>query len=160
MFEAIHWPEKQKPSRSPIHFTNELVVPASPERIWSLLIDVREWHRFYPGVTKVELLGGHQSLALGTHFETDLAGQFVHASVEEFEPMTRIAWGGGPTADPNSTAYHAWILTPTNAGTHLWTEETMQGPLWIELAKDAPDVFWRTHEQLLENLASVSAGPV
>ena len=26
---------------------------------------------------------------------------------------------------------------------HLWTEETMQGPLWIELAKQAPDVFSR-----------------
>jgi hypothetical protein len=29
----------------------------------------------------------------------------------------------------------------------------MQGPLWIELAKQAPDIFWRTHETLLEDLA-------
>ena len=29
----------------------------------------------------------------------------------------------------------------------------MQGSLWLELAKSAPDVFWRTHEKLLQNLA-------
>ena len=32
----------------------------------------------------------------------------------------------------------------------------MQGPLWIELARQAPDVFWRTHERLLEELGKVA----
>jgi hypothetical protein len=32
----------------------------------------------------------------------------------------------------------------------------MQGPFWIELAKAAPDIFWRTHEKLLEDLAKVA----
>ena len=70
--------------------------------------------------------------------------------------MTRIAWTGGPTADKSSTAYHAWIITLTAAGVHLWTEETMQGPLWIELAKKKPEGFWRTHEKLLADLAKVA----
>jgi hypothetical protein len=38
----------------------------------------------------------------------------------------------------------------------LWTEETMQGPLWLELAKQAPDIFLRTHQKLLEDLAKVT----
>jgi hypothetical protein len=29
-------------------------------------------------------------------------------------------------------------------------------PLWIELAKQAPDIFWRTRQKLLENLAKVA----
>jgi hypothetical protein len=33
---------------------------------------------------------------LGTRFDTNLAGQDVYAYAQEFEPMTRIAWGGGP----------------------------------------------------------------
>ncbi|WP_369724366.1 SRPBCC domain-containing protein [Bradyrhizobium sp. LLZ17] len=156
MHEAIRWPQDMTPSRSPIHFTNELEVAASPETIWSLLVDTAAWPSFYPGVEHVELLGGHQQLRLGTRFETNLAGQDVYASVQEFEPMTRIAWGGGPKASPESRAYHAWIITPTPNGTHLWTEETMQGPLWIELAKQAPDIFWRTHQKLLEDLAKVA----
>ncbi len=34
-FEAVRWPEEMAPSRSPIHFTNELEVEASAETIWS-----------------------------------------------------------------------------------------------------------------------------
>ncbi|CAB3679200.1 SRPBCC domain-containing protein [Trinickia soli] len=156
MYEAIKWPQEMAPSRSPIHFTNELEVAASPETIWKLLTDPAAWPSFYPGVQQVQLLDGHTRFGAGTRFETNLAGQDVYASVQEFEPMTRIAWGGYPKIAEHSRAYHAWIITPTAAGCHLWTEETMQGPHWIELAKKAPDIFWLTHEKLLEDLAEVA----
>ncbi|MFI8989648.1 SRPBCC family protein [Streptomyces antimycoticus] len=80
MFEAVNWPETMVPSRSPIHFTNQLEVEASPERIWSLLVDPKAWPSFYPGVEHVQLLDGHESLRLGTRFETNLAGQDVFGS--------------------------------------------------------------------------------
>jgi hypothetical protein len=96
-------------------------------------------------------------LGLGTQFETNLAGQDVLASVQEFEPKTRIAWGGYPKVSEESKAYHAWIITPTPNGCHIWTEETLQGPHWIELTKRAPDAFWLTHEKLLKDLARVAA---
>ena len=156
MFEAIAWPDDMKPSRSPIHFTNEREVVVSADTIWSLLIDHASWKEFYPGVKHVELLGGHTALRLNTRFETNLAGQCVSAIVTEYEPNRRIAWRGSPKTSKKSVAYHAWIITPTLTGTHLWTEETMQGPLWIELAKQAPDIFWRTHERLLEDLEKVA----
>ena len=156
MFEAINWPGEMAPSRCPIHFTNELEVAVSPETIWSLLVDPRAWPSFYPGVKHVQLFDGHGSLRLGTRFETNLAGQDVAASVPEFEPMTRIAWYGGPKDSEDSKAYHAWIITPVPKGCHLRTEETMKGPLWIELAKKAPDAFWLTHEKLLADLAKVA----
>ena len=155
-WEAINWPADMAPSRSPIHFTNELEVAAPPETIWSLLTDPEAWPSFYPGVKHVQLLDGHESLRLGTRFETTLAGQDVFASVQEFEPMTRIAWGGYPKASEESKAYHAWIITPTPKGCHIWIEETNQGPHWIELAKKAPDAFWLTHEKLLRDLGRVA----
>lgn len=154
--EVIHWPEESAPSRSPIHFTNELEVAASPETIWSLPTDPNAWPKFYPGVQHVELLNGDTSLELGTRFQTNLAGQDVFVSVQEFEPMTRLAWGGFPKISEDSKAYHAWIITPTKAGCHVWIEETMRGPHWIELAKKAPDAFWLTHEKLLRNLADLA----
>jgi uncharacterized protein YndB with AHSA1/START domain len=156
MFEAIEWPREMAPSRSPIHFTNELEVAASPETIWSLLVDPKAWPSFYPGVQHVYLLDAGETLRLGTRFETNLAGQDVFASVQEFVPVTRIAWGGFPKVAEDSKAYHAWIITPRPTGCHLWTEETMQGPHWIELAKQAPDALWRTHQRLLVNLAKVA----
>lgn len=155
-FEAIRWPEDMKPSRCPIHFTNELEVAVSPEAIWSVLTDTSTWAEFYPGVQQVELFGGGKSLQSGTRFETNLAGQDVAASVVEFEPVARIAWFGGPKSALDSVAYHAWIINATPKGCHLWTEETMRGPLWIELAKKAPDAFWLAHERLLRDLAKVA----
>ncbi|TDN62189.1 SRPBCC domain-containing protein [Paraburkholderia sp. BL10I2N1] len=153
MFEIIRWPSEMAPSRSPIHFTNEIEVAVLPETIWALLTNPNAWPRFYPGVEHVRLLDGHQTFGPGTRFETNLAGQDVSASVQEFEPQTRIAWGGHPKGAEESKAYHAWIITPTANGCHLWTEETMQGPHWIELAKQAADAFWLTHEKLLSDLA-------
>jgi hypothetical protein len=64
MYEAIKWPPDMTPNRSPIHFTNEVEVAASPEKIWSLLVDHTAWPSFYPGVERVELLDGHGSLRL------------------------------------------------------------------------------------------------
>jgi uncharacterized protein YndB with AHSA1/START domain len=133
--EAIRWPAEMAPSRSPIYFTNELDVAASAQTMWSLLVDPNARPGFYPGVERVQLLHGHKSLRLGTEFETNLAGQDVFVFVQEFEPITRIAWGGYPDTSPISTAYHAWTITPTPNGCHLWTEGTMQGPHWIELRK-------------------------
>ncbi len=70
MFKAIHWPEDMTPSRSPIHFTNERDVKASPETIWSLLTDLQAGSRFYPGVEQVRLLDGHDRFRLGTRFKS------------------------------------------------------------------------------------------
>lgn len=155
-FEAIRWPKDMRPSQCAIHFTNELEVAVSPAEIWAVLTDTSAWHLFYPGVQEVEIQGGGKALHLGTRFETNLAGQDIAASVEEFEPKKRIAWFGGPTSASDSVAYHAWIITPTPEGCHLWTEETMRGPLWLELAKSAPDGFWLAHERLLRDLAGVA----
>lgn len=63
MFEAIHWPTDMAPSRSPIHFTNELKVAASPETIWSLLTDPLAWSGLYPGVSHVDVLDRQSSTA-------------------------------------------------------------------------------------------------
>lgn len=73
-FEAIRWPDELKPSRSPIHFTNETEAAVSVETIWSLLTDPDAWPSFYPGVTELDLLGAEGPLTMGMKFETNLAG--------------------------------------------------------------------------------------
>jgi uncharacterized protein YndB with AHSA1/START domain len=105
------------PSHCPIHFTNELEVAASPETIWSLLVDPEAWPSFYPGVEHVQLFDGNQWLRLGTRLETNLAGQDVLASVEELEPITRIAWYGGPkdSKDSRLTTLGSSHPRPTDA---------------------------------------------
>lgn len=151
-FEVIRWPDEMLPSRSPIHFTNDLEVTVPIETIWSMLVDTTQWPNFYPSVKAVDVLDGGAELGLGTRFATNFAGQDMSCRVEEFEPMKRLAWYAYPKASAESRAYHAWILVPSAKGTYIWTEETMQGPLWIEGAKKDPGIFWRTHEKLLSAL--------
>lgn len=155
MIEAINWPEEMTPSRSPIHFTSEFEVAASPETIWSLLVDPKAWPSFYPGVEHVHLLDGRESLA-PWHAVRNQSGRLRRIrSVQEFKPVTQIALGGFPKIADDSKAYQARINAPTAKGCHLWTEDTMQGH-WVELAKKAPDAFWRPHEKLPEALEEVA----
>jgi uncharacterized protein YndB with AHSA1/START domain len=156
MFEIINWPEELKPSRSPLHFTNELEIKASPETLWSMVTDTSLWPQFYPGVREVTQSDGENILRLGSEFETTMLEQHIRCTVQEFEPMTRIGWGGGPVGE-DCRAYHAWIFTPTANGTHIWMEETMQGPYLIDLAKQAPDMVWQMHGELLVNIERVAA---
>jgi Polyketide cyclase / dehydrase and lipid transport len=155
MCEIMKWPADMAPSRRPIHFTNELEVVVPPEAIRSLLLDPEAWPSFYPWVSHVQPSMGMTHCAR-TRFETNLAGRDVSASVQEFQPMTRIAWGGYPRVSEESKVYRAWIITPVANGCHLRTEETMRGPHWIELRNSPPDAFWLAHEKLLKDLAKVA----
>ena len=92
MYEAIKWPEDMTPSRSPIHFTNELVVAASPETIWSPLVDPTAWPSFYPGVERVQLLDGHESLLLGTRFQLGRARRLRVGSGVRTDDAHRLGW--------------------------------------------------------------------
>lgn len=92
-----------KSGRSLIHFTNELEVSAGPETIWPLLIDPAAGPSFYPGVSELHLLDEHRTLQAGTRFRTNLADQDVSASVQEFDPFTRVACGTGPKTSKDSS---------------------------------------------------------
>lgn len=156
MFEVINWPNGLEPSRSPLHFTNELEVKASTETIWAMILDTTVWPQFYPGVGEVKTSEPDHRLRLGSEFETTMLEQHIRCTVQEFEPLKRIGWGGGPIGE-DCRAYHAWIFTATANGTHIWMEETMQGPYLVDLAKQAPDMVWQMHEELLANIARVAS---
>lgn len=94
---------------------------------------------------------GKQALALRPTWLAMTSTRRCRSSILSFASLG----AAGPKSSTESRAYHAWIITPTPFGCHLWTEETMQGPLWIEMAK-APDIFWLTHEKLLKDLAKVA----
>ncbi|CAM2999982.1 SRPBCC family protein [Dermacoccus barathri] len=130
---------------------------AGTEQVWATLTETSKWQHLYPSVEELSLEDGGATLSEGTKFEANLAGQDMRCVVHEFDTERyRLAWYAFPKASDESRCYHAWILTPSAKGTHIWTEETVQGPLWIKEAKKAPDIFWRTHEKLLAQLDSRS----
>lgn len=52
------------------------------------------------------------------------------------------------------SAYHGWIITLTANGYHLLTEETQQGPFFVEeLGRKHPGTLCRFHQDRVETMA-------
>jgi hypothetical protein len=59
---------------------------------------------------------------------------------QEFVPGERIAWDSLlAEGHEDSSAYHGWVITPTDSGCNLLTEEAQQGPFFAgELGANTP----------------------
>jgi len=75
--------------------------------------------------------------------------------VTEYEPFRRLAWATTVDGDETgSSAYHGWVITPTDAGCHVLTEETQQGPWFLEeLGRKHPGALYAYHQEWVESLA-------
>ena len=131
---------------------NELTIPAPCEHVWSCLIRAPLWPTWYPNASNVRLLDNPQSeLRLGTMFTWRTFGVPLRSTVQEFVPQERLAWTAhGIGVD----AYHAWLLLPRSAGTHVITEETQYGVLARMQKIFLPGRMKRGHQLWLENLSA------
>jgi hypothetical protein len=68
--------------------------------------------------------------------------------VTEFVPVRRLAWSTTVDGDATgSTAYHGWVITLTEEGCHVLSEETQQGDFFLELiARKHPGALYRYHQ--------------
>ena len=125
MPQSIDWPERYRPERCPVHVRNEIVVPATPERIWAWLIRAPLWPTWYPNSKDVRILGGDlQRLQPGTEFVWRTFGVAIRSTVIEFRAPQRITWNAfGLGVD----ACHAWLIEQVSGGTRILTEETQYG---------------------------------
>jgi uncharacterized protein YndB with AHSA1/START domain len=153
---SIAWPERYHPDRTPVHVANEIVVAASPARVWAWLVRAALWPTWYPNARNVRLAPENQrTLELGTKFRWHTFGVGIRSTVLEFEPTARIAWNAfGLGVD----AYHAWLIENVADGTRILTEETQYG--WAARANTLvfPDRMHRFHQVWLEELGRRASG--
>lgn len=154
MQDKVMWPEQNHPRRSAIYALNEVEVEAPPEVVWRLLIDAENWPSYYPHAEDVKIVTGEPRLAPGAKYTWRTAGIPFVCVVKEFVPEERIGWNAYfAEGDDESSTYHGWVITPTDSGSHLLTEETQQGPAFLELARTSPGALWRVHQDWVETLA-------
>ena len=64
---------------------------------------------------------------------------------------------GSTTVDGDktgSTAFHGWVITPLEDGCHVLSEETQQGPWFLEqLGHKHPGGLYSYHQDWVETLA-------
>ena len=150
----VEWPSQYEPGRSPIYAKNEIDAAASCEAVWNLLVHPRRWPEFYPHASDIHIEGSLDALALGTRFTWRTAGVVLTSTVRDYVLDQRLAWDA---LYQGSTAYHAWILTPTASGCHILTEETQQGSFWMARAAEHPGGLKKFHQEWIEALASRAA---
>ena len=155
MYDHVIWPPQFDPKTSAIYALNDIDVNAPPEVVWQLLVDAKNWSSYFPAEDHVKILSGEPELALGTKYTRVTVGFPMHLIVTECVPARRLAWStlvdGDETA---SSAFHGWVITPTENGCHVLSEETQQGPFFLEeLGRKNPGALYRYHQEWVESLA-------
>lgn len=154
MYDHVIWPEQYDPKISPIYALNDIDVKAPFEVVWKLVVDAKNWFRYFPAENQVKILTGEPELAPGTKFSRVTIGFLMFPIVTEYELGRRLAWSTTVDGDrTGSTAYHGWVITPTANGCHVLSEETQQGPFFLEeLGHKNPGGLYRYHQEWVEGL--------
>ncbi|MER9670019.1 SRPBCC domain-containing protein [Mesorhizobium sp. M0185] len=155
MYDHVTWPERYDPKTSAIYALNDIDVKAPPDAVWKLLVEAENWSSYFPAEDQVKILTGEPELALGTRYSRVTVGFPMSLVVTECEPLRRLAWATTVDGDETgSSAYHGWVITPTDHGCHVLTEETQQGPFFLdELGRKHPGALYRYHQDWVESLA-------
>jgi hypothetical protein len=112
--------------------------------------DAQAWPSWYPNSQNVKLLNSPDGrLREGTRFSWDTFGLHFESRVHEFVPNSRIGWFG---VSPSTNGYHTYLLSKTNEGCHVVTEEVVKGPGAVELRTNRPQAMHEGHDLWLSNL--------
>lgn len=155
MLDKVRFPPDHDPRVSALYALNDIDIQAPPEVVWNLLVDARNWSRYFPPEDQITILGGETDLAQGTRYTRVTVGHLMRCVVTEFEPLRRLSWATTVDGDATgSTAYHGWVITPTAEGCHLSTEETLQGEFFLDLiGRQNPGALYSYHQDWVELLA-------
>jgi uncharacterized protein YndB with AHSA1/START domain len=155
MLSHVTWPYQYDPRRSAIYALNDVDVKAAPEVVWKLLVDAENWSTYFPAEDQVKILTGEPELALGTKYSRVTVGFLMKLIVTEYVPCRRISWSTVVDGDETgSTAFHGWVITPTDDGCHVLSEETQQGSFFLEeIGRKHPGSLYGYHQEWVESLA-------
>ncbi len=155
MLDHVVYPPQYDPRISAIYALNEIDVKAPAELVWKLLVGAETWSSYFPPEDQVKILSGETELRLGTKWSRATIGFPMHLVVTECAPVRRLSWLTTVDGDETgSTAFHGWVVTPTADGCHVLSEETQQGPWFLEqLGRKHPGGLYSYHQDWVEALA-------
>ena len=157
MNTTIKFPEKYRPSKSIIHVRNHIFIPADKAVIWSWLINAKSWPEWYANSSNVQIVNDEeQKLNLNTKFKWRTFNTNIQSEVLEFKSNEKLAW---KATGKGLTAYHSWLILPTEGGCDVITEETQRGWLPKLLRIFIRKGLLKQHQLWLEGLKEKSTQP-
>jgi hypothetical protein len=123
----IDWPAGHEPRSARVFAQNVIDIAASPEAVWSLLIDCVAWPNWYRHCADVSVLRGGPLLGPGSQFRFKTLGFYFRPAIDSFVPFSLLVWSAkGPAG---TSGAHAWYIEPTPSGCRVVTEEAQKGML-------------------------------
>lgn len=91
-------------ANAPVQAAAEIAVSAPMVRVWGLLLDIENWPRWQPDISRVSIEGAP---AIGTRFSWSTGGMEIHSTIRLIDPQRRLCWTGHMLY---FHAIHCWTL--------------------------------------------------
>lgn len=148
--KEIRWPKDYQPEEAQFFVHNEIDIQASPETVWSVLIQADEWETYYKGGTELQLIENTSGqLAENAVFTWKTMGLDFTSQVKEFEAPYRLSW---ESTRKNLKGYHAWLIIPNENGCKLITSEAQYGFMTFPQKVFVPNKLERLHDKWLSQI--------
>lgn len=108
---------------APVVQSKEIVILASPEKIWNILSDINNWDKWNKRISNPTL---QTKIEEGAQFTWKTNGSKIKSVIHTLKKNEIIGWKGKAFG---ATAIHNWFIIPTENGTIVKVEESMEG--WI-----------------------------
>ena len=108
---------------APVIQTKEIIIDATPEKVWRILANIQSWGKWNERIKNPKLKG---NLEVGSSFTWKTNGSKINSKIHSYSPNRILGWKGKTFG---ASAIHNWYLEPTENGTKVIVEESMEG--WI-----------------------------
>ena len=99
----------------------KIAIQAKLETVWGIQTDIDRWSEWNPGVQWSKLNG---PLAVGSVFRWKSRGSFIVSTLQEIEPMRKIAWTGQAMG---ARAKHTWSFEARGDAVAVLSRESFDG---------------------------------
>ena len=150
----ITWPPEHVPTSAVVYTKNVADISASPETVWSFLIDCIKWPTWYKHCSDVSIVRGGPLLGPDAKFRFKTLGFYGEPEISVFQPFDMLVWSAkGPAGLGGS---HAWYIEPTSEGCQVITEEVQIGRLLVPMRSNIRRRLLGMHEEWLRALKELA----
>jgi uncharacterized protein YndB with AHSA1/START domain len=108
---------------APVFQSNEILIQASPERVWAVLTDINQWPSWNPKISRAAI---QSAPMVGAKFNWKIKGASIRSILHTVETIRAFGWSG---VTFGGSAIHNWYLENKNGHTLVRVEESMEG--WL-----------------------------